>query len=404
MRKETRMAGPLEGIVVLDWTHALAGPFCGCILADLGADVLKIENPRQSAEQRGGPPFVNGVSGAFMMVNRNKRSVAIDLKEEQGRRVFHDLARHADVLIQNFRPGTTAKLGCDYETLRRINPRLIYCSISGFGQTGKHSDLAGVDLITQGMSGLMSITGHPGSDPAKAGVPVCDVGTGMYGAIGILSALWNRQQSGEGQHIDVCLLDTPISWMVWEAASYFATGEVPQRLGSGHRLGVPYQAFRCADGQYITIGAGGNKAFAQVCAIVETPELVSDERFSTGERRLANRDALGELLNAAFLKRPAAAWLAALTEAGVPCGPINTIDHVLERDEHIRARQMVVELDHAVVGRTRALATPIKLSETPSAVRRPAPALGEHTAEVLRGIGYDDAAIAELRSAGAIGG
>jgi formyl-CoA transferase len=224
----------------------------------------------------------------------------------------------------------------------------------------------------------------------------------MYGAIGILSALWSRQQSNEGQHVDVCLLDTPISWLVWEAASLFATGEVPGRLGSGHRLGVPYQAFRCADGQHITIGASGNKAFAQICTIVGMPELVSDERFRSGDRRLANRAELGALLDVAFQARPAAEWLAALTEAGVPCGPINTVDHVLERDEHVKARGMVVGLDHPVVGPTRALATPINLSETPRSVRRPAPTLGQHTTEVLHWIGYSDDAIAGLRASGAI--
>jgi crotonobetainyl-CoA:carnitine CoA-transferase CaiB-like acyl-CoA transferase len=398
------MAGPLEGIVVLDWTHALAGPFCGCILADLGADVIKIENPHQRGDQRGGPPFIAGESAQFVMVNRNKRSVAIDLKQPAGRAVFYDLVRHADVLIQNFRPGTTAKLGCDYATLRGVNPRLIYCSISGFGQTGPYRDLPGVDIITQGMSGLMSITGAPDGDPAKAGVPVCDVGTGMYGAIGILSALWHRQRSGAGQHVDVCLLDTPISWLVWEAAAYFAGGAVPRRLGSAHPIGVPYQAFRCADGAYLIVGASGDKLYGQLCAVLDCPELADDERFRTGDQRLANREALVALLGERFLARPAAEWQARLRAAGVPCGPIQSVDHVLERDEHVQAREMVVALDHPIAGSTRALATPIGLSETPRSVRRRAPRLGEHTAEVLRAIGYDEAGIAELRAAGVIGG
>jgi crotonobetainyl-CoA:carnitine CoA-transferase CaiB-like acyl-CoA transferase len=398
------MAGPLEGVVVLDWTHALAGPFCGCILADLGADVIKIENPHQRGDQRGGPPYIAGESAQFVMVNRNKRSVAIDLKQPAGRAVFYDLVRHADVLIQNFRPGTMAKLGCDYATLRGVNPRLIYCSISGFGQTGPYRDLPGVDIITQGMSGLMSITGAPDGDPAKAGVPVCDVGTGMYGAIGILSALWHRQRSGAGQHVDVCLLDTPISWLVWEAAAYFASGAVPRRLGSAHPIGVPYQAFRCGDGNYLIVGASSDKLYGQLCAVLGCPELADDERFCTGDQRLANREALVALLGERFLARPAAEWQAHLRAAGVPCGPIQSVDHVLERDEHVQAREMVVALDHPVAGSTRALATPIGLSETPRSVRRRAPRLGEHTAEVLRAIGYDEAEIAELRTAGIIGG
>jgi crotonobetainyl-CoA:carnitine CoA-transferase CaiB-like acyl-CoA transferase len=397
------MAGPLAGIVVLDWTHALAGPFCGCILADLGADVLKIENPHQEEESRGGSPFVNGASAQFMMVNRNKRSVAIDLKSPEGRGVFYDLVRRADVLVQNFRPGTTAKLGADYETLRAINPRLVYCSISGFGQTGPYRDLAGVDIITQGMSGLMSITGDPGGDPAKAGVPVCDVGTGMYGAIGILSALWHRQSSGEGQHIDVCLLDTPISWLVWEAAAFFGDGIVPRRRGSAHPIGVPYQAFKGADGQYLIIGASGNKNYANLCAVLGCPELATDERFATGDRRLANRDELVELLAARVATRPAAEWLPPLRAAGVPCGPIQSVDFVLEHDPHAQARDLVVPLDHPVAGPTRVLATPIKLSETPPTIRRRAPLLGEHTAEVLGWLGYDPDRIDGLRAAGAIG-
>jgi crotonobetainyl-CoA:carnitine CoA-transferase CaiB-like acyl-CoA transferase len=397
------MAGPLEGIVVLDWTHALAGPFCGCILADLGADVLKIENPGQAEDQRSGPPYVEGVSAQFMMVNRNKRSVAVDLKSDAGRRAFHKLVERADVLIQNFRPGTTARLGCDYETLRRVNPRLVYCSISGFGQTGPYRDLPGVDIITQAMSGLMSITGDPDGEPAKAGVPVCDVGTGMYGVIGILSALWSRQQTGEGQHIDVCLLDTPISWLVWEAAAFFADGTVPRRLGSAHPIGVPYQAFRCGDDDYIIIGASGDRNFARACAVLGLPELPTDERFASGERRLANREALVALLSDAFRARPAADWLIALMEAGVPCGPLKTVDRVLDGDEHTEARRMVVPLDHPVVGPTRAMATPIKLSATPASIRRPAPRLGEHTVEALRWAGLDEGEIEELRAAGAIG-
>jgi formyl-CoA transferase/CoA:oxalate CoA-transferase len=397
------MAGPLEGIVVLDWTHVLAGPFCGGILADLGADVIKIENPGQTEEQRGNPPFIGDVSAGFIMVNRNKRSVAIDLKSEAGRGVFHDLVRRADVLIQNFRPGTAARLGGDYETLSRINPGLIYCAITGFGLDGPYRDRPGVDILTQAMSGLMSITGEPDGPPAKAGVPVCDVGTGMYGVIGILSALWARQRTGRGQQIDVCLMDTPISWLVWEAAAYFAHGTVPRRLGSGHPVGVPYQAFGCADGAFIIVWATNNRTFEPLCAVLDRPGLATDERFLTSDLRLANRDALIPILDAIFRTRPAAEWLAALMAAGVPCGPINTVDYVLDEDEHTRQRSLVVPLDDPAIGPTRALATPIKLSETPVAIRRPAPRLGEHSAEVLRWAGYDDAAIERLREVGAIG-
>jgi crotonobetainyl-CoA:carnitine CoA-transferase CaiB-like acyl-CoA transferase len=399
--------GPLDGIVVLDWTHALAGPFCGLILADLGADVIKVEAPGNADGSHGGHPFVTGPggqteSGALLMVNRNKRGIAVDLKDEAARRAFHRLVARADVLIQNFRPGTMKKLGCDYETLRAINPGLIYCSVSGFGQFGPYSDRAGVDLITQGMSGLMSITGEPGGEPVKAGVPVCDTGTGMYGAIGILAALHERARSGLGQHVDVCLMDTPISWMVWEAAQYFATGEVPDRLGSGHRLGVPYRAYEAADGRWLTIGASGNKHFAAVCEILGAPELATDERFDSGSKRRQRRKELTAILRELFKRQPAAHWIDRLAAAGVPAGPINRVDHVLDREPHVKERKLVVETDHPTVGRQRALATPIKLSRTEVAVRRPAPRHGEHTADVLRWAGVPDDEIASLAASGAI--
>ena len=401
------MPGPLQGIVVLDWTHALAGPFCGLILADLGADVIKVEAASGGDGMLGGGPFVTGPdgqteSGALLMVNRNKRGIAVDLKSDQARRAFHRLVARADVLVQNFRPGTMKKLGCDYETLRAINPGLIYCSVSGFGQYGPYSDRAGVDLITQGMSGLMSITGEPGGEPVKAGVPVCDTGTGMYGAIGILAALHERARSGLGQHVDVCLMDTPISWLVWEAAQYFATGEVPERLGSGHRLGVPYRAYEAADGNWLTVGASANKQFATVCEILGAPELATDQRFDSGSKRRGRRAELTAILRGLFKHQPAAYWIDRLVAAGVPAGPINRVDHVLDREPHVKARGLVVETDHPTVGRQRALATPIKLSRTEVAVRRPAPRHGEHTAEVLRWAGLSDDEIAALAASGAI--
>lgn len=402
------MSGPLSGYVVLDWTHALAGPFCGCILADLGADVIKIETADLAASSRGDNPSLTGPNGekesaSFMMVNRNKRSFAVDMKSEAGRQAFHRLVASADVLIQNFRPGTTRKLGCDYDTLAAINPGLVYCSISGFGLTSPYGERAGVDLITQGMSGLMSITGEAGGEPVKAGVPVCDVGTGMYGVIGILASLMERQRTGRGQHVDVCLMDTPISWMVWEAAQYFADGEVPGRLGSGHRLGVPYRAYRGADGKWLTIGASSNKHFALVCAILGAPELATDPRFDTGAKRRTRRAEVTATLQALFDREPAQHWIDLIIAAGVPCGPINTVDHVLDREPHVKARKLVVDLDHPAVGPTRALATPIKLSASPVEIRRPAPRHGEHTVELLRSIGVAEAEISRLIETGAIG-
>ena len=402
------MPGPLDGLVVLDCTHALAGPFCGLILADLGADVIKVENPDADGRLRGGGhPFVAGLdgqmeSGQLLIVNRNKRGVAIDLKNLEGRAAFHRMVERADVIIQNFRPGTMERLGCGYESLRALNPRLIYCSVSGFGQTGPYKDRAGLDLITQGMSGLMSITGEVDREPAKAGLPVCDVGTGMYGVIGILASVIERERTGLGQQIDVCLMDTPISWMVWEAAQYFAHGEVPGPLGSGHRLGVPYRAYQGSDGKWLTIGASSNKAYAHVCAVLGQPDLTTDERFDTGEKRRHRRAEITGILRALFKEQPADYWIERLVAVGVPCGPINSIDWILDHEPHVKERHLVVETDHPVVGKTRALATPIKLSRTPVEVTRPAPRHGEHTGGVLRWAGLSESDIAHLADSGAI--
>jgi len=402
------MPGPLEGIVVLDCTHALAGPFCGLILADLGADVIKVENP--DAEERvraGGPPFVTGPggeteSGQMLMVNRNKRGIALNLKDRGARVAFNRLAERADVLIQNFRPGTMKKLGCDYETLSELNPGLIYCSVSGFGQFGPYADRAGLDLITQGMSGLMSITGEAGGEPNKAGVPICDVGTGMYGAIGILAALHERHRTGIGQHVDVCLMDTPVSWLVWEAAQYFATGEVPGRLGSGHRIGVPYRAYQGSDGKWFTIGASSNKHFVNVCQVVGAPELARDARFDSGAKRRERRAELTGILRELFKRQPADTWIEQLVACGTPVGPINTVDWVLDEEPHVKQRGLVTETEHPTMGRQRALLTPIKLSRGEVKVRRPAPLHGEHTFEVLRSVGVADEEIARLEARGAL--
>lgn len=394
------MSGPLEGIRVLDWTHAMAGPFCGLILADLGADVIKIEGATpETRPSRRDHPFVNGESLAFMMVNRNKRSFTVNLKDPRGRDIFHRLVATADILVQNFRPGVTRRLGADYAALRSINPRLVYVSISGFGQGSPYEERAGLDLITQGMSGLMSCTGEPDGPPAKAGVAVCDMGTGMYGVIGALAALQRRAVSGEGQHVDVSLLDTPISWLPWEAALYWGTGQVPGRLGSGHRLGVPYQAFACADGVSITVGASSTKHFTKLCALLGAPELASDPRFDAGEKRLNRRAELTAELEPLFARQTSAELLDALLDAGIPSGPINSVDFVLDREPHVRAKEMVVEVEHPTAGRVRHLGVPVKLSATPGGVWRPAPLPGQHTREILAQLGYGASEIEALGAA-----
>jgi len=390
------MPGPLDGIRVLDCTMALAGPFCSLLLADLGADVIKIENPDGAARDGTHEPAYHGESGHFMIVNRNKRSLSLDLKHPRARGLVERLVRSADVLVQNFRPGVMARLGCDYATLRAVNPGLVYCSISGFGEGSPYADLAGFDLIAQGMSGLMSITGDPaGGEPVKVGTPVCDMGAGMYGALGVVAALLSRQQTGCGQHVEATLLDTPISWLTWRAAEWWGTGEVPAPQGSGHGI---YRAFKCSDGRWVNIGPSA-RLWPVACRTLGLPELIDDARFSTAQARSEHRDELTRLVQQAFLRRPSAAWIAAFQAAGVPTGPIKTVAEVLDEDPHVQAREMVVDLDHPVVGPMKTLGVPVKLSATPGAVRRPAPLLGQHTDEILTELGYTPEEITTLHAA-----
>jgi formyl-CoA transferase len=387
------MKGPLEGLRVLDCTIALAGPFASLILADLGADVIKVENPSPTAREDSGLAAYKGESGHFLIANRNKRGLALDLKHPDGREAFHRLVKTADVLVQNFRPGVMDRLGCGWEQLREVNPRLIYCSISGFGEGSPYSDLAGFDLIAQGMSGLMSVTGSPdGGEPVKVGTPVCDLGTGMYGVIGILAALRHRDATGRGQHVEATLLDTPISWLTWRAAEYWGTGEVPEPQGSGRAV---YRAFKCSDGRWVNIGPS-NKLWPKACQTVGLPELIKDERFATPAKRLAHHRELTALFQEAFLRRPAAEWIDAFQESGIPVGPIRNVAEVLDSDPHVKAREMVVEVNHPVIGRMKTLGVPVKLSETPGGVMRAAPTQGQHSREILQELGYSESKIEAL--------
>ena len=381
------LAGPLEGLRVLDCTIALAGPFASLILADLGADVIKIENPSPMSRENSGLAAYKGESGHFLIANRNKRGLAIDLKSPAGKEVFYKLVKTADVLVQNFRPGVMDRLDCGWERLHEINPGLIYCSISGFGNGSPYSDLAGFDLIAQGMSGLMSVTGSPeAGEPVKVGTPVCDLGTGMYGVIGILAALRYRDKTGQGQQVEATLLDTPISWLTWRAAEYWGTGEIPEPQGSGRAV---YRAFRCADDRWVNIGPS-NKLWPNACKAVGLSELIADERFATPALRLQNHAEVTALFQEAFLKRNAAEWIAEFQAAGVPAGPILTVADVLDNDPHVKAREMVVEVDHPVVGKMKTLGVPVKLSETPGAVTKAAPTLGQHSREILTELGYSN--------------
>ena len=389
-------------MTVLDFTQILAGPFCTMLLADMGADVVKIEKPNGGDDtRRMGPPFISGESAAFLAVNRNKRSLVLDLKSPDGVEVARRMAQTADVLVQNMRPGTMDRLGLGYEALSGLNRGLIYCSISGFGLTGPYKDRAGFDLVAQGMSGLMSITGFPDSPPAKVGVPIADLNAGMFTANAALSAYIHRLKTGEGQHVDTSLLEAGLSYTIWESAIYFATGRVPGPLGSGHSLNAPYQAFKTSDG-YINVGAANQANWERTCRAIGREELLDDPRFSTNADRMGDLPALLELLQETFTARSTDAWLDVLEKAGVPSGPIMDIAQVYA-DPQIEAREMAVELDHPSAGRVKNIGIPTKLSRTPGSLRSAAPTLGQHTDEVLGDFDYADDDIARLRADGVVG-
>ena len=389
----------LDGITVLDATQVMAGPYCGMLLADMGARVIKVEPPagdssRAMAGARGSD------SPAFNAVNRGKLGIVLDLTTDRGREVFITLARAADILVENFRPGVMARMGLDYATLSEANPRLIYASISGHGQTGPWAPKGGFDLIAQGLSGLMSVTGHPGEAPAKVGVPITDLGAGLFALVGILGALHHRSHSGRGQHVDTSLVEAGIALSVWEATHYFTTGQVPGPIGSAHRLTAPYQAFRCADG-YITIGGANDRNFTKIARVLGHPEWLADDRFATNHERVQHQSELAALIDAVTQTEPRAFWIEQFEQAGVPCGPILDYEDALTTPQAI-AREMTLDVDHPTLGRLRALGTPIKMSDTPLNPRRRAPLLGEHTDAVLKAAGYSDDEIEQLRIAGAV--
>ncbi|MEK7387512.1 MAG: CoA transferase [candidate division NC10 bacterium] len=358
----------LAGLRVLDLSSQLSGPYCTMLLGDLGADVIKVEHPAGGDNARLMGPKVNGESAPFMTFNRNKRSITVDLKSPDGLAIVRRLAACADVVLENWRPGTAARLGLGYEDVKALNPRVVYCSISGFGQTGPYASRGGFDRIAQGMSGLMSINGEEDGAPLVVPIPISDIGTGMFGLIGILAALAYRDRMGEGQMIDASLLDTPIAWSVYEAAYFFATGQAPARLGQGHRTNAPYQAFRTADG-WINLGGGSQQFWGPICRILDIERLLDDPRFTTPELRVKHRRELEALLQPRFLTQPSSVWLERFEAAGVPAGPILTYDQVFA-DPHVKAREMAVEVDHPTAGRTRVLGIPFKLSRTPGPVRR----------------------------------
>lgn len=375
------MAGSLSGLRIIDLSGHLSGPYCAMLLADQGADVIKIERPDGGDEARRMPPFVNGESAPFMVWNRNKRSVLLDLKQDGDRAHFLALLETADVLLENYRPGTMDRLGLGYTALKSRFPRLIYCAISGFGQTGPESSRGGFDLMTQAMSGLMAVCGPADGPPHRLPIAISDVGAGLFAAIAILSALEARHRTGRGQMVETSLFEAAMSLGVYEAAHYFTTGERPPRMGQAHRGSSPYQVFKTADG-WMTIGASQQNFWSRFCAILDLSALENDPRFATNAERVKHNDLLVSLLQARLEQLPTGHWLSRLQEAGIPAAPVLTHDQLFTHPQTL-AREMVVEVEHEKAGRTRTLGVPIKMSETPGAVRYAAPVLGQHTDEVL---------------------
>ncbi|UYQ73093.1 CoA transferase [Pelagibacterium flavum] len=381
------MTLPLEGMRVLDVSQVMAGPFCCMMLGDMGADVIKIEPPVTGDQTRRSMGFRlnSDDSPGFLALNRNKRSIAINLKSKAGLEIFYRLVETADVLVENNRPGVAKRLGIDYETVRKINPRLIYASISGFGQTGPYADRPGFDLIAQAMSGVLSVTGSPGGEPVKSSVPVGDLGAGLFTIYGILSAYIGRQTSGVGQYIDSSLIEAAMALSVWEVTEFWGTGKVPQPLGTANRMSAPYQAVKASDG-YIVVGAANQKLWKAFCDVLGRPELFEDPRFASNVERLANRAELIAEFEPIFATKPAEHWVSALLAAGVPAAPVNNFEESLG-SEHAKVREMVMEIDHPAEGKIKALGFPVKMRGTPQEVRYPPPMLGEHRDQILAEIG-----------------
>jgi len=407
------MPGPLSHVRVLDLSRVLAGPWAGQNLADLGAEVIKIERPGAGDDSRAfGPPWVKDADGRdtkdsayFTSANRGKKSLTLNIAHPDGQSLVRDLARKCDVLIENYKYGDLARYGLGYEDLRELNPGLIYCSVTGFGQTGPYRQRPGYDFMIQGMGGMMSVTGEPDGAPGgglqRAGVPIADIITGMYASIAICAALAHRAETGAGQHLDLALLDSQIALLAYQNTNYFATGVPPERIGNLHPNIVPYQPFRASDGELI-LACGNDNLYNKFCAAAGCPELARDPRFATNGKRVENRAELTRLLAEVFKKRSTREWLELLEAAGVPNGPINDIAQVFEEPQ-VKARRVRIELDHAAAGRLPMVASPMRFSGTPIEYRRGPPVLGEHTVEVLRGLlGKSETELARLRAAGII--
>jgi crotonobetainyl-CoA:carnitine CoA-transferase CaiB-like acyl-CoA transferase len=395
------MTAALENIKVVDLTRTLAGPFCTMMLGDMGADVIKIEEPERGDETRSWTPFWNGESTQFVSFNRNKRSLTVNLKDKDGIDLVLALTRKADVIIESFRTGALERMGLGYEAVKEVKPDIIYCSISGYGRTGPMAEKPGYDLLIQAYSGLMSLTGEPDGMPLRVGFSLVDLFTGMMAYGSIVTALYHREQTGQGQQIEAALLDGQVAAMSYHATAYFATGVAPHRMGSGHPSLVPYQSFPASDGFFI-LGVANEGLWRRFCQAIERPDLVEDPRFSTNDNRVAHRTECVDALSQIFRTRTVAEWVEVISAAGVPCGPINRVSDVVN-DPQVLARYMIADIPHPNVPDLKVPNSPLKLAETPAAIRRSPPLLGQHNEEVLAELGYTLEQVADLRKKGVIG-
>ncbi|ETW96425.1 MAG: hypothetical protein ETSY1_26690 [Candidatus Entotheonella factor] len=392
--------GALSGIRVIESTQHLAGSSCAMFLADMGAEVIKIERPGQGDASRILGKLQNGESPMYTVLNRNKLGMTLNYKDPRAIKIFMELAAESDIIVENNRAGVMDRLGLGYDAVKQVNPKMIYASLSGFGQSGPYRDRGGYDTIAQGMSGIMSATGNPGAPPAKAGVPIIDIGTGLFTAYGILSAYIHRQRTGEGQYLDMALLDCAIAFSMWESAAVFSGGEVPSPFGSMHRRNQPHGAFKTQDG-YFCIAADQQHHWKRFCELAGLEELIDDPRFATNRDRVEHLEELQEAMEVALVHKTSNEWNDILSAEGIPCGPVYRYDQVFD-DPHVQHRQMAVDVDHPKAGPITITNTPLKLSQTPGQVRMPAPTLSQHTDEILRRLGYDDATVEQYHDEGVV--